>query len=197
MEFSNKPNTRSILDSGSSEFNSINNNLDNSTSTFQYVIKILRYILIIYLLTYVILTILNQFDLLPSWIKNRFTKIDIVHQIIDKKEKDNENQKEKQKENKKIDSGEQLATSMKKPKKPRPETIAPSQFTPENDNSIPEPDKSLSSTQSSKIANKAGYCYIGEDRGFRSCIKIKSGDECMSGNIFSTEAICINPNLRT
>ena len=60
----------------------------------------------------------------------------------------------------------------------------------------PEPDDAGSRTQTNRSLNKTGFCYIGEDRGFRSCIKVGEGDTCMSGDIFSTEAICINPNLR-
>jgi len=59
---------------------------------------------------------------------------------------------------------------------------------------IPVPDDAGSTTQSSQ--NKAGYCYIGEDRGFRSCIQVSENDTCMSGEIFPTRALCINPNLR-
>ena len=61
--------------------------------------------------------------------------------------------------------------------------------------SIPEPDDAGSRTQSSK-ASKSGYCYIGEDRGFRSCIKVDDPSKCMSGEIFPTRDICINPTLR-
>ncbi len=61
--------------------------------------------------------------------------------------------------------------------------------------SIPEPDDATSKTQSSK-ASKSGYCYIGEDRGFRSCIKVDDPNRCMSGEIFPTRDICINPTLR-
>jgi hypothetical protein len=61
---------------------------------------------------------------------------------------------------------------------------------------IPEPDDSTSRLQSSKPSSKQGYCYIGEDRGFRSCIEVDKGDVCMSGDIFPTKDICINPNLR-
>jgi len=43
---------------------------------------------------------------------------------------------------------------------------------------------------------KSGYCFIGEDRGFRSCIRVGEGDQCMSGNIFPTMDQCINPALR-
>ena len=60
----------------------------------------------------------------------------------------------------------------------------------------PMPDESGSSTQANKTAKKSGFCYIGEDRGFRSCVKVNEGDECMSGDIFPTRDICINTNLR-
>jgi hypothetical protein len=63
------------------------------------------------------------------------------------------------------------------------------------ESSIPSPDDATSNTQKSS-SNKSGYCYIGEDRGFRSCIKVNENDVCMSGDIFGSEAICINPNLR-
>ena len=43
---------------------------------------------------------------------------------------------------------------------------------------------------------KSGWCYIGEDRGFRTCAEIGVHDNCMSGDIFPSHEICINPNLR-
>ena len=61
---------------------------------------------------------------------------------------------------------------------------------------FPQPDDSGSRTQASKATTKAGYCYIGEDRGFRSCIQVSDSDTCMSGDIFPTQEICINPTLR-
>lgn len=61
-------------------------------------------------------------------------------------------------------------------------------------NTVPEPDDATSKTQ--KIKGKSGFCYIGEDRGFRSCIEVGENDTCMSGDIFPTEDICINPSLR-
>lgn len=60
----------------------------------------------------------------------------------------------------------------------------------------PIPDDAGSRTQLSRASGKAGYCYIGEDRGFRSCIKVGEADMCMSGDIFPSQEICINPNLR-
>lgn len=59
----------------------------------------------------------------------------------------------------------------------------------------PRADDSTSVTQKHQ-AGKAGYCYIGEDRGFRSCVKVEAGDKCMSGQVFSHPEICANPTLR-
>jgi hypothetical protein len=56
---------------------------------------------------------------------------------------------------------------------------------------IPEPRETTNT-----IKKKSGYCYIGEDRGFRSCVKVSQHDTCMSGDIFPSRDICINPNLR-
>ena len=44
---------------------------------------------------------------------------------------------------------------------------------------------------------KSGWCYIGEDRGFRSCAQVGDNDKCMSGDIFPTQDVCVNPNLRS
>lgn len=63
-------------------------------------------------------------------------------------------------------------------------------------NSGPRPDDSLSRIQASSGSGKAGWCFIGEDRGFRTCSQIGQNDQCMSGNIFPSQEICMNPNLR-
>lgn len=51
-------------------------------------------------------------------------------------------------------------------------------------------------SSSINYSGKAGWCYIGEDRGFRSCAQVGVNDQCMSGDIFPSNEICINPNLR-
>jgi hypothetical protein len=61
-------------------------------------------------------------------------------------------------------------------------------------NQEPQPDESLSSVQSS--SGKAGWCYIGVDRQTRTCSKIGVNDQCLSGDIFPSQEICVNPNLR-
>jgi hypothetical protein len=55
-------------------------------------------------------------------------------------------------------------------------------------------DDSYSSIQ--KPTSKAGWCYIGEQQNFRSCVEVGDNDICMSGNIFPTQDICVNPSLR-
>jgi len=56
-------------------------------------------------------------------------------------------------------------------------------------------DDSLSAIQSG--GSKGGWCLIGEDRGFRSCAQVENADQCMSGDIFPTNEICVNPTLRS
>jgi hypothetical protein len=57
----------------------------------------------------------------------------------------------------------------------------------------------LADSASSSIqgGGKSGWCYIGEDRGFRACSEVGVNDSCMSGDIFPTQEICLNPKLRT
>jgi AcrR family transcriptional regulator len=47
-----------------------------------------------------------------------------------------------------------------------------------------------------QISNSAGYCYIGEENGQRSCSEIYEGDICMSGDIFPSNELCMYPKLR-
>ena len=70
-----------------------------------------------------------------------------------------------------------------------------------NNNNMPttfnySADDSMSNIQQSKSTSKSGWCFIGEDRGFRSCIQVNENEKCMSGDIFPSQDICINPNLR-
>ena len=55
------------------------------------------------------------------------------------------------------------------------------------------PDDSRSSIQNT---GKSGWCYIGNDTGIRTCSEIGVNDVCMSGDVFPSQEICMNPNLR-
>ena len=50
--------------------------------------------------------------------------------------------------------------------------------------------------KSSFQENKSGWCFIGEDSGGRSCSNVGLNDTCMSGEIFPSKDVCINPKLR-
>lgn len=69
-------------------------------------------------------------------------------------------------------------------------------FTTENTVPAPAPAPEPNESSSSKSNSKSGYCYVGTDRGFRSCVKVDDYDKCMSGDIFPTLDVCINPRLR-
>ena len=45
-------------------------------------------------------------------------------------------------------------------------------------------------------AQKQGYCYIGKINDTRYCAKVSGKAQCMSGDIYPSENLCINPNLR-
>jgi hypothetical protein len=62
------------------------------------------------------------------------------------------------------------------------------------DEPIPDNDGSL--IQANSSSKKSGWCFVGQQNGFRSCVKITDADKCMSGNIFPSRDICINPTLR-
>jgi hypothetical protein len=51
-------------------------------------------------------------------------------------------------------------------------------------------------TSSVQLKAKAGWCLIGEEKGTRNCIEVGQNDQCMSGDIFPTHAVCVNPRLR-
>ena len=110
-----------------------------------------------------------------STLENKLNS-NITRNKIDDKKKDREDSSVKDKNNKQYE-GKAHEPKHKEPVKKGP-----------------EPDDAGSKTQSK--ASKTGFCYIGEDRGFRSCIRVNQGDTCMSGDIFPTKDLCINPNLR-
>ena len=72
-----------------------------------------------------------------------------------------------------------LADDIEKPKPVKKETI--------------KPDDDVSTIHTS---GKSGYCNVGSWKGIRSCVKVSSAKECISGDIFPTKDICVNPNLR-
>ena len=58
-------------------------------------------------------------------------------------------------------------------------------------------DTASSNTQSQKTNVKGGWCYIGEDKGIRTCANVNDTGLCMSGSIFDSEESCENIGVRT
>lgn len=55
------------------------------------------------------------------------------------------------------------------------------------------PDTSGSSVQ---LPKRKGYCYVGSQENNRTCMEVNKNDVCMSGEVFPTLDVCINPSLR-
>lgn len=167
-------------------------NLNDSSDSFFG--STIRYIVVFCLVGFLILAILDGLKILPLSLGEFLNPYTLF-----KKQGIKELKLERQEES-------QLATGLNnnsdksyniphvKKISQRPEVSAPTPL-PQRGNPIPRPDRTGSRTQAIR-ASKSGYCYVGEDRGFRSCVPVKYGDKCMSGNIFPTQAVCINPNLR-
>ena len=60
----------------------------------------------------------------------------------------------------------------------------------------PVHDEDGSDIQNNPVTNKKGFCLVGEQQGIRSCITVGKSDTCMSGDIFPSRNLCINPKLR-
>jgi hypothetical protein len=61
---------------------------------------------------------------------------------------------------------------------------------------MPKQDYVANDSYDSTQQGKAGWCYIGSEQGYRSCSQVGEADTCMSGNIFPTQDVCVNPSLR-
>jgi hypothetical protein len=61
--------------------------------------------------------------------------------------------------------------------------------------SHPEPDKTDNPIQNPISTNKQNWCLVGEYKGTRSCIEIDQYDKCLSGQVFPSQTMCLNPTL--
>lgn len=68
----------------------------------------------------------------------------------------------------------------------QPPTKAPNQ---------PSPDTSSSPIQTAPSSSKNQWCLVGEYNGGRGCINVTEHDKCMSGQLFPTQQMCLNPTM--
>ena len=59
----------------------------------------------------------------------------------------------------------------------------------------PSPNESSNPIQSTPSVNKNQWCLVGEYNGARGCISVSDQDKCLSGQVFPTQQMCLNPNL--
>jgi hypothetical protein len=57
-------------------------------------------------------------------------------------------------------------------------------------------DNTDNNLQNNKKSKGGKFCYLGSDRGFRSCAKLQDNQECESQKLFPTMEMCVNPQLR-
>ena len=203
----------SIGSNGSNGFNSSNNS-DNNTFK-KWAIYLILIIFALFLLRYVL-----NFTLLGQNIKNSITTFFYDIEIGGKKVFNQVNKVQNQKKkfikkskntlqeienavnknirkvsknlkNKNLVNKQMLLNKKQKQKQkqkqmsqPKPERITRKQIL-EDDSSNPIQSRS-----------KTGYCFVGNDRGYRSCMEIDELDKCVSNKIFPTRELCINPTLR-
>jgi hypothetical protein len=61
--------------------------------------------------------------------------------------------------------------------------------------SSPEPSDSANPIQNSISSQKTSWCLVGEYQDKRGCIEIGEADQCLSGQVFPSQKMCLNPTL--
>lgn len=61
--------------------------------------------------------------------------------------------------------------------------------------SIPNADNADSNIQSAISSGKNQWCLVGNFQGRRGCVEVDKDTKCMSGQIFPSQHLCLNPNL--
>lgn len=61
--------------------------------------------------------------------------------------------------------------------------------------SDPEPDAPENTIQKPITSTKYNWCLVGEYQNKRGCMPITESDKCLSGQVFPTQKMCLNPNL--
>lgn len=189
-------NTIETIDTNLNNFSSVTKeNIDNNSTLINNIsfFSILKYLIIIILLSLLGFNIFKNLgvilDIIDTTIKKIYNFIsniiiskpttNIQNNVIgvnkntDEIENTNENTNENTKNNKDINTLDKILNDTE-------EKLNIKNNETSNENNI----------------FKSGYCYVGEDRGYRTCIKVGEIDKCMSGDIFPNKEICINPNLR-
>jgi len=66
---------------------------------------------------------------------------------------------------------------------------------PEEKHEQPKPDTTTNPIQKPISAVKSRWCLVGEYENRRGCIEITDSDKCLSGQVFPTQQMCLNPTF--
>ena len=59
----------------------------------------------------------------------------------------------------------------------------------------PTQDNTESTIQNSIASNKMNWCLVGDYEGKRGCVSVTDADKCLSGQMYPSQQLCINPNF--
>lgn len=62
-------------------------------------------------------------------------------------------------------------------------------------NQLAEPSNPENPIQKPISANKTNWCLVGEYQGKRGCVEVSDSNKCMSGQLFPSQSVCLNPNI--
>uniref|UniRef100_A0A6C0HHE8 Uncharacterized protein n=1 Tax=viral metagenome TaxID=1070528 RepID=A0A6C0HHE8_9ZZZZ len=60
---------------------------------------------------------------------------------------------------------------------------------------IPVPDTTENPIQNPISQDKNSWCLVGEYKGRRGCIEVSQQDKCLSGQVYPSQKMCLNPTL--
>jgi hypothetical protein len=60
---------------------------------------------------------------------------------------------------------------------------------------IPKPDTTENPIQNPISQEKHSWCLVGEYKGRRGCIEVSEHDKCISGQVYPSQKMCLNPAL--
>lgn len=69
------------------------------------------------------------------------------------------------------------------------------QTSPPFSHPVPQPSAAENPIQKPIASGKSGWCLTGEYQQKRGCVEVGEQDKCLSGQVFPTQKLCLNPNL--
>jgi len=69
--------------------------------------------------------------------------------------------------------------------------------TSKHNNNEPDVDTGVDPIQKPITAGKNSWCLVGEYQGKRGCMDVNDSSKCMSGQVFPTQKMCLNPTKST